>query len=676
LPPSLTPPEPSQFFEAAPSLCLALSAEPSFTILAATDAYLRATMTDRAQIVGRNLFDVFPDNPADVHANGTHNLRSSLYRVLATKKADRMPVQKYDIRRPEGDFEDRYWSPCNIPVMNQDGEVTAILHNVEDVTTAVLGRQALRRSEDELRKRDQIESALRSSETSLRQLRERYERMARTIGLGVWYCDLPFDELIWNECTKEHFWLPSNTHVTMEVFFSRVHPDDREVVRRAIDAAIFGHQPYDILYRTTRPEDESQVKWIRANGWTDYTESGIPLRFDGITLDVTEQKRTSDELRQREELFRQFTEAMPQMAFISDSSGNIEYFNSRFHEYVSFKIEGGQSWRNYDYIHPEDAPKVKELWAKSLRNGELFEIEHRLKNRHGEYRWFLGRAVAVRDASGTIRKWLGTNTDIHESKVAAEELRSTAKELSEAVQSRDEFLSIASHELKTPLTSLKLHGQLAERHLKRNQEDSAASDRFANFVRQTDLQTNRLARLVDDMLDVARIRIGRLSVHKEHGSLSALVFDVTERLRPLFEEAGCRLQLDGPETISGTFDRDRIEQVVLNLLTNALKYGEHKPVRVHLEEESGKALITVKDEGRGLDAEDLGRIFSRFERAKSSRGIGGLGLGLYISRQIVLAHDGRIWAESNGRGQGSIFYVEIPLHQETEFGATRGGAVR
>ncbi|MFK5047636.1 sensor histidine kinase, partial [Klebsiella pneumoniae] len=94
-----------------------------------------------------------------------------------------------------------------------------------------------------------------------------------------------------------------------------------------------------------------------------------------------------------------------------------------------------------------------------------------------------------------------------------------------------------------------------------------------------------------------------------------------------------------------------------------------KPVRVHLEEESGKALITVKDEGRGLDAEDLGRIFSRFERAKSSRGIGGLGLGLYISRQIVLAHDGRIWAESNGRGQGSIFYVEIPLHQETEFGA-------
>jgi signal transduction histidine kinase len=229
------------------------------------------------------------------------------------------------------------------------------------------------------------------------------------------------------------------------------------------------------------------------------------------------------------------------------------------------------------------------------------------------------------------------------------------QEAQEAVRVRDEFLSIATHELKTPLTSLKLQHHLIARHVPPEARE-AVGERLATAVRQVD----RLGGLVDALLDVSRITTGRLHVERAPMDLAAAVREAAERLRATFAEAGCALTLELPDALCGEWDALRVDQVLVNLLTNASKYGRGRPVHVRAWSEAGQALVSVRDEGFGISAEDQARIFGRFERAVSERHYGGLGLGLYISRQVVERLGGRISVQSV-EGQGATFTVSLPL---------------
>jgi signal transduction histidine kinase len=250
--------------------------------------------------------------------------------------------------------------------------------------------------------------------------------------------------------------------------------------------------------------------------------------------------------------------------------------------------------------------------------------------------------------------------------LSAVRINAVTGELQKAVRTRDEFLSIASHELKTPLTSLKLQTQLCQREVAASRGGTLSPERLQSLLERTERQADRITRLVDDILDVSRIELGKLQIEKESFDLTALVRDVIEQLQAEATQVGSPIRLaSDPGPLPGMWDRFRLEQVVLNLLTNAIKYGAGKPVdvrifRAGLAGREGQGVrLEVQDQGRGVLPENREKIFARFERADADGDkIPGLGLGLYIVRQIVRLHGGTIHVEGE-RGSGATFVVQL-----------------
>jgi signal transduction histidine kinase len=230
----------------------------------------------------------------------------------------------------------------------------------------------------------------------------------------------------------------------------------------------------------------------------------------------------------------------------------------------------------------------------------------------------------------------------------------------EAVQMRDEFLSIASHELKTPITSLGLQIQMNQRRLQKNDDFFSGKKEVEKLLDTTSKQVDRLSKLIESMLDISRIAHGKLILESEEVDFGFLVKEVVERFHEQLSAAGYKYQLNIESCINGRWDRYRLEQVVTNLITNAMKYGDRKPIKISVFTEENSAVLVVRDHGMGIAQDNLTKIFDRFERAVTGNGISGLGLGLYISRQIAEAHGGKILVESEV-GEGSSFRFEIPL---------------
>ncbi|WP_437477648.1 AAA family ATPase [Sorangium sp. So ce1014] len=248
-------------------------------------------------------------------------------------------------------------------------------------------------------------------------------------------------------------------------------------------------------------------------------------------------------------------------------------------------------------------------------------------------------------------------------------------EAQKAIERRDEFLLVASHELKTPLTSLKMQSHLIERLLRRYQRAEIAPERIDAALQVLNRQIARLAHLVNELLDVTRLSAGRLTLVRAPVDLAALTREVVERMRQQLADARCGVQLELDEPVVGRWDPSRVEQVLINLLSNAMKYGAGGPIHVVVRAQSERATLVVRDHGMGIAEADQARIFERFERAVSVRNFGGLGLGLYIVRWIVTSHGGTIRVES-APGAGATFIVELPLDAaETETETDGQGAL-
>jgi len=224
-------------------------------------------------------------------------------------------------------------------------------------------------------------------------------------------------------------------------------------------------------------------------------------------------------------------------------------------------------------------------------------------------------------------------------------------------------MSIAGHELRTPLTPLKLQVKILKTLLvDRVPPETKGRKELITLFTSSEQQIDRLFRLVEDLLDVSRINLGRMKLNSERIDLSDLVTEVLQRYETQFNQAGCPIEFHGEKGVIGHWDRLRIEQVVINLLTNAAKYGAGKPIIVTVLKEGETAKMTVQDFGIGIAQEDQKRIFERFERAVSVRNFGGFGLGLFISHQIVQAHEGSVSVDSQ-IGSGSTFTLTLPLKQ-------------
>ncbi len=296
-------------------------------------------------------------------------------------------------------------------------------------------------------------------------------------------------------------------------------------------------------------------------------------------------------------------------------------------------------------------PAAREILRKNpLRSVIIVPIP--VRNRHVGALTFVSRSTEFGPADLTMAEDLGRRVG------TALENAALYAQAQEAVRARDEFLSIASHELKTPLTPLKLQTQSLRRAIGLGTVKTAANDKIVRMLDSSDRQITRISRLIDDLLDISRISSGKMQLSFEEFSLCELLQDTTERFAEEVKIARCTVQLECPNTITVCWDRFRIEQVIVNLLTNAIKYGAGGAIDIRAEESEGHVVISVRDHGIGIAEADQARVFGRFERAVSGSHFGGLGLGLYIVTQILEAHGGAITLKSQ-TGEGSTFAVKL-----------------
>jgi len=249
-----------------------------------------------------------------------------------------------------------------------------------------------------------------------------------------------------------------------------------------------------------------------------------------------------------------------------------------------------------------------------------------------------------------------------EQEALLQQLQSTQLELEQAVRMRDDFMSIVAHEVRTPLNGLILETQLRKMHLARDNAAAFTLDKMQAMVDRDERQIKSLIRLIEDMLDVSRIRTGKLSIRPSRFDLVQLVSNLLQNFAPQMEAAETSVSFEASEPVVGCWDEFRIEQVVSNLLTNALRYGGRSPIQVRVYREADEARVEVQDHGIGISAENQKRIFQQFERVSAKTVVAGLGLGLFISEQIVAAHGGSIVVESE-INEGALFRVCLPIQE-------------
>ncbi len=369
-----------------------------------------------------------------------------------------------------------------------------------------------------------------------------------------------------------------------------------------------------------------------------------------VTIDISELKLAqSGYLMERTNLRNLFTQTPEIFGIIRGKDYVFEYANEALIKLYGFNPTG----KSTASARPEASESLKIL-DSVYETGKTVHLVEMSAIVNGRTCFFNMTYAARKDEEGKIDGIMFLGMDVTEQV-------NTRNDLQKAVQARDEFLSIASHELKTPITSFLLQIQLVDHLRKRGDAKAYEEKRVNTLVDMGVKQLLRINRLVDDMLDIARINTGRLSFRKEPVRLDEVLTEVVDRMNYLFEKELTELTLAAAPEIVLSLDRVRMEQVITNVLTNALRYGQKKPVHVKLEKAHAFAVISVTDHGLGMSSDILDKIFNRYERGVNLHEFSGLGLGLYISRQIIEAHGGKIEASSEGPGLGSVIRISIPL---------------
>lgn len=402
-------------------------------------------------------------------------------------------------------------------------------------------------------------------------------------------------------------------------------------------------------------EQDRLVAILFVNHARDRNWSAEELSF---IKEVAERIRTASErlrseiaLRESEAKFRTIANAMPQMVWSARSDGYHDYYNQQWYDYsgVAEGSTDGVAWNGM--FHPEDQPLAWERWRHSLQTGETYEIQYRLRHRSGQYRWVLGRALPIRDESGKIIRWMGTCTDIHDQKVAEEELR-------ESGHRKDEFLAMLAHELRNPLAPINAAAELLTLT---GYDERRACQASEIITRQVSHMTN----LINDLLDVSRVTRGLVKLEHENVDLKTVINGAIEQARPLIEARKHELRLriaSAAAFMKG--DKTRLIQIIVNLLTNAAKYSpQGGEIELALDVSQARAEISIRDNGIGIEPGMLPHIFKLFTQGARTpdRAQGGLGLGLSLVRSLTNLHGGQVVAQSDGPGKGSVFTLTFPL---------------
>jgi PAS domain S-box-containing protein len=372
-------------------------------------------------------------------------------------------------------------------------------------------------------------------------------------------------------------------------------------------------------------------------------ENGEVVGYLAIIRDITERIKA-------EEVFHRLADALPQKIWTSNKDGQIDYYNERFVEYcgLSYPELKEKGWEMF--LHPDDVERTRSTWEKAQKTSEVYENELRLRRFDGEYRWHLARAVPVLSDEGKIIKWYGTNTDIHDQ-------RQSYDQLLEERELRERFVSALSHDLRTPLTSAKLSGQVIRRTFKENEKLIKSVDRILSGI-------DRVDSMIQDLLDANRISAGQqIPIRPSDCNALEVTQSAVEELKLIHGDRFVISQEIENEDYAGHWDCNGLRRMIENLCNNAVKYGSaDQPITITLQKFNEKLHILVHNEGNPIPPDDQKSLFLPYRRAKSAESSGkrGWGIGLTLVKGLVDAHHGFISVKSHSF-EGTTFDICLPI---------------
>jgi PAS domain S-box-containing protein len=376
-------------------------------------------------------------------------------------------------------------------------------------------------------------------------------------------------------------------------------------------------------------------------------KQGNILGVSKIARDITERKRAHAALLASEASFRQLADAMPQLVWTARADGYLDYYNERWYEFTGLPRDtfGDTSWESI--LHPDEVQNCRAMWYSSVRSGEPYSIECRLWDRkEHRWRWFLGRALAVRDGDGTITKWFGCAIDI-------DDLKRVEGDLRRANQDLEQFAFSASHDLQEPLRSVKIYSELLAEAC-----GEALDGEALDFLTQVRSGATRMEMLVRDLLTYTQVT--KLEEPVQNAEAGEALATTLADLAGAVAASGARITADPLPSLR--VHSAHLQQLFQNLIGNAIKYrSPDRPPVVHVTAacENGHWIFAVKDNGMGIDSQYQERIFGLFKRLHTREEYPGTGIGLAICQRIVDRYQGRIWVESEP-GKGSTFRFILP----------------
>lgn len=382
--------------------------------------------------------------------------------------------------------------------------------------------------------------------------------------------------------------------------------------------------------------------------------NGRPHAICGMSVDITERKNAELALAESEWRFRDMADGLPLIIWVHDETGAQEFVNQTFCEYFGVTREEMKGGKWQILMHPDDAAQYVSAFESCLNAHAPFHAETRVRRAGGDWRWLESWGRPRFGAQGEFRGVVGSSVDVTERKETAQRLEASEAALRESDRRKDEFLAALGHELRNPLAPIRNVAQLLRTKVGGDPTIALACD-------IVERQTNQLVRIVDDLLDVSRVTLGKVTLQKELLDLRDVLEDATHTAQPLMRAKSHQMMVSVPsEPLWVRGDRVRLAQVLGNLLANAARYTPASGlIKVRIWEEGSSACVSVVDNGKGIAAEDLSAIFDLFQQTAIESGSGGLGIGLTLVRRFVEMHGGLVQAHSEGLGKGSTFVVRL-----------------
>lgn len=445
-----------------------------------------------------------------------------------------------------------------------------------------------------------------------------------------------------NQAGKDLLGFRTDEEVRTTSIASLYLPEDLEIIEKEILPAVMKEGRWDGILKVRHLQTGEVFPVFNNCIRIDDPISGDPIAVGAVMRDLRPELAAKQALADSEQLLRNITTAAPTALWMSDEDGLVTYNNQTWLDWTGRTFEENLGWNWLESVHPDDRNKVKEKILDDLAGRHFYEVEFRLNHSDGNIHWCVTNGQPQYRTDGTFSGYIGACVDITEQK--------------HLQQQKDDFIGIASHELKTPVTSIKAYTQVLEKMLRKKGEIKEA-----DMISRMDGQINRLTSLIGDLLDVTKINSGKLQFNDREFDFIPMVKELIEDLQRTTEKHTLIEEYEGGGLVLG--DKERIGQVISNLITNAVKYSPNsEKIIIHTSLKENEITLCITDFGIGIPQDKLDKVFEQFYRVSGDmqHTFPGLGLGLYISSEIIKREGGRIWVNSS-EGNGSTFCFALPL---------------